>query len=109
MRDHFSDLVYSKKVKVVVITSAGKNFCSVGDVNEIIGPLTKMSMKELLAFTRITGDLIKAIRNCRQPAIAAVDGICPGAGAILAMANDVKVWFPHLRPNSFFVKSVPYI
>ena len=66
-------------------------------------------MKELLAFTRITGDLVKAIRNCRQPAIAAVDGICAGAGAILAMASDIKMWFPHLRSNSFFVKSVSYV
>ena len=96
-------------VKAVVITGAGKNFCSGGDVSEIIVPLTKMSMKELPAFTRMTGDLVKAIRNCQQPAIAAVDGICAGAGAILAMASDIKVWFPYLRSNSFFVKSVPYV
>ena len=95
-------------VKAVVITGAGKNFCSGGDVSEIIGPLTKMSMKELLAFTRMTGDLVKAIRNCRQSAIAAVDGIYAGAGAILAMASDIKVCFPHLRSNSFFLKSMPY-
>ena len=69
----------------------GKTFGSGGDVSEIIGQLTKMSMKELLAFTRMTGDLVKAIRNCRHPAIAAVDGICAGAGAILAMASDIKV------------------
>ena len=79
------------------------------NVSEIIGQLTKMSMKELLAFTRITGDLVKAIRNCRQPAIAAVDGICAGAGAILAMVSDISVWFPHLRSNIFFVKSVPCV
>ena len=109
MRDHFRDLVYSEKVKAVVITGAGKNFCSGGDVSEIIGPLTKMSMKELLAFTRMTGDLVKAIRNCRQPTIAAVDVICAGAGAILAMASDIKVCFPHLRSNSFFLKSMPYV
>ncbi len=83
--------VYSEMVKAVVITGAGKNFCSGGDVSRIIGTLTKMSMKELLAFTRMTGDLVKAIRNCRQPAIAAVDGICAGAGAILAMASDIGV------------------
>ena len=95
MRDHFRDLVYTEKVTAVVITGAGKNFCSGIDVNEIIEPLTKISMKELLAFTRMTGDLVKAIRNCRQPAIAAVDGICAGAGAILAMASDIKMCFPH--------------
>ena len=89
MRDHFTVLVYSKKVKAVVITGTGKNFCSGGDVSEIIGPLTKMSMKELLAFTRMTGNFVKAIRNCRYPDIAAVDRICAGAGAILAMASDI--------------------
>ena len=83
-------------VKAVVITGAGKNFCSGGDVSRIIGTLTKMSMKELLAFTRMTGDLVKAIRNCRQPAIAAVDGIYAREGPILAMASNIKVWFPHL-------------
>ena len=91
MRDHFRDLLYFEKVKAFVITGSGKNFCSVGDVSEIIGPLTKMSMKELLAFTRMTGDLVKAIRNCRQPAIAAVDGIYAGPGAILAMVSDIGV------------------
>ena len=96
-------------MKTVVITGAGKNFCSVGDISDIIGPLTKMSMKELLAFTRMTGDLVKAIRNCRKPAIAAMDVICAGASPILAMASDVKVCFPHLRSNSFFVKYVPYV
>ena len=63
-------------------------------------------MKELLAFSRMTGDFVKAIRNCRQPSIAAVDKICAGAGAILAMVSDISVWFPYLRSNSFFVKSV---
>ena len=109
MRDHFRDLVYSEKVKAVVITGAGKNFCSGRDVSEIIGPLTKMSMKELLAFTRMIGDLVKAIRNCRHPAIAAVDGLFAGAGSIFAMASNIKVWFPHLHSNSFFVKSVPCV
>jgi len=75
----------------VVLTGAGGNFCSGGDVHEIIGPLTKMDMKGLLAFTRMTGDLVKAIRGCPQPVIAAVDGICVGAGAILAMASDLRV------------------
>ena len=76
MRDHFRDLVYSEKVKAVVITLVSeKNYCSGGDVSKIIGPLTKISIEELLAFTRITGDLVKDIRNCRQPAIAVVDWI----------------------------------
>ena len=91
MRDLFRELVYIEEVKAVVITGAGGNFCSGGDVHEIIGPLTKMSMKELLAFTRMTGDLVKAIKNCPQPVIAAIDGICVGAGAILAMASDIRL------------------
>jgi len=91
MRDLFRELVYIEEVKAVIITGAGGNFCSGGDVHEIIGPLTKMSMKELLAFTRMTGDLVKAIKNCPQPVIAAIDGICVGAGAILAMASDIRL------------------
>ena len=79
-------------VKAVVITGAGKNFCSGGDVSRIIGTLTKMSMKELLAFTRMTGELVKVIRNCRQPAIAAVEVVCAGAGAILAMASYITAF-----------------
>ena len=79
MRDLFSELGYLEEVKTVVITGAGRNFCSGGDVNQIIGPLTKMSMKELLDFTRMTGDLVKAIKNCPQPFIAAIDGISVGA------------------------------
>ena len=86
-----------------------KTFGSGGDVSEIIRPLTKMSIKELLAFSRMTGDFVKAIRNCRQPAIAAVDKICAGADEILAMTSDISVWFPYLRSNSFFVKSVPCV
>ena len=91
MRDLFRELVNIEEIKAVVITGAGGNFCSGGDVHEIIGPLTKMSMKELLAFTRMTGDLVKAIKNCPQPVIAAIDGICVGAGAILAMASDIRL------------------
>ncbi len=91
MRDLFRELVYIEEVKAVIITGAGGNFCSGGDVHEIIGPLTKMSIKELLAFTRMTGDLVKAIKNCPQPVIAAIDGICVGAGAILAMASDIRL------------------
>ena len=91
LRDTFRELVGVDTVRAVVLTGAGGNFCSGGDVHEIIGPLTKMDMKGLLAFTRMTGDLVKAIRGCPQPVIAAVDGICVGAGAILAMASDLRV------------------
>lgn len=90
LRDTFRQLVYVDEVKTVVITGAGGNFCSGGDVHEIIGPLTKMDMPELLAFTRMTGDLVKAIRRCPQVVLAAVDGICVGAGAIIAMASDLR-------------------
>ena len=103
-RDHFRDLVYSEMVKAVVITGAGKNFCSGGDVSKIIGTLTKMSMKELLVFTRMTGDLVKVIRNCRQPAIAAVEGFVKEQVQYLPW----QAISPHSRSNSFFVKSVPY-
>ena len=89
LRDLFRSLAYASDVDVVVITGAGGNFCSGGDVHEIIGPLTKMNMKDLLAFTRMTGDLVKAMRACRQPVISAVEGICAGAGAIIAMASHV--------------------
>src|SRR6266545_6398915 len=89
LRDMFRDLVYADAVKTVVVTGAGGNFCSGGDVHEIIGPLVEMQRKDdmagLLAFTRMTGDLVKAMRACPQPIVAAVDGICAGAGAILAM------------------------
>lgn len=90
LRDLFRDLVYAPAVKAVVVTGAGDNFCSGGDVHEIIGPLVDMEMPELLAFTRMTGDLVKAMRRCPQPIIAAVDGVCAGAGAILAMASDIR-------------------
>ncbi|MEX1148104.1 MAG: enoyl-CoA hydratase family protein [Sphingomonadales bacterium] len=90
MRDMFRKLVYIDEVKVVVIAGAGGNFSSGGDVHDIIGPLTKMDMKDLLRFTRMTGDLVKSIRNCPQPVIAAVDGICAGAGACITMAADLR-------------------
>ena len=104
LRDRFKDLVYSEEVKVVILTGAGENFCSGGDVHEIIGPLTKMSMKELLAFTRMTGDLVKAIRNCPQPVIAAVNGVCVGAGGILAMASDIRLGTPKSKVSFIFAK-----
>jgi enoyl-CoA hydratase/carnithine racemase len=91
LRDLFRDLVYATDVKSVVIHGAGDNFCSGGDVHEIIGPLIDLPMPELLMFTRMTGDLVKAMRHCPQPIIAAVDGVCAGAGAILAMASDMRL------------------
>ena len=90
LRDLFRALVHAKEVKVVVFGSHGGNFCSGGDVHEIIAPLTKMTAPELLDFTRMTGDLVKAMRGCPQPVIAAVDGVCVGAGAIIAMASDIR-------------------
>ena len=91
LRDLFRALVYAPTVKAVVFAGAGDNFCSGGDVREIIGPLTAMTMPELLGFTRMTGDLVKAMRGCPQPIIAAIDGVCVGAGAIIAMASDLRL------------------
>src|SRR5271169_2474468 len=80
-----------KGIKAVVITGAGGNFCSGGDVFEIIKPLTEMGASELLDFTRMTGELVKAMRAAPQPIIAAIDGVCAGAGAIIAMASDIRI------------------
>jgi enoyl-CoA hydratase/carnithine racemase len=91
LRDTFRKLVDAEDVRAVVLTGAGGNFCSGGDVHEIIGPLVSMDMTGLLKFTRLTGDLVKAIRGCPQPVLAAVDGVCVGAGAILAMASDLRL------------------
>ena len=104
LRDLFRQLVYADDVDAVVVTGAGDNFCSGGDVHEIIGPLTQMSMKQLLAFTRMTGDLVKAMRACRQPVIAAVDGICVGAGAIIAMASDMRYATPDASVAFLFTR-----
>ena len=90
LRDTFRALQYASDIKAIVITGSSGNFCSGGDVHEIIGPLTRMGMPELLEFTQMTGDLVKAMRHCPQPIIAAIDGICAGAGAILAMASDLR-------------------
>ena len=90
LRDLFRAMAYADDVKAVVITGAGENFCSGGDVHDIIGPLTRLDLPGLLAFTRMTGDLVKAMRACPQPVIAAIDGVCAGAGAILAMASDIR-------------------
>jgi enoyl-CoA hydratase/carnithine racemase len=91
LRDLFRSLSFATDVKAVVITGAGENFCSGGDVHEIIGPLTKLDLPGLLAFTQLTGDLVKAMRACPQPIVAAIDGICVGAGAILALASDIRI------------------
>jgi len=95
LRDTFRQLQFATDVKVVVITGEGGNFCSGGDVHDIIAPLVEMrerkEMDELLAFTRMTGDLVKAIRGCPQPIVAAIDGACVGAGAILAMSSDIRL------------------
>jgi len=102
LRDLFRELPYASDIRAIVLTGAGQNFCSGGDVFEIIEPLTKMSVPDLLAFTRMTGDLVKAMRACPQPIIAAVDGVCAGAGAILAMASDLRVATPQARTAFLF-------
>ncbi|PYG32327.1 enoyl-CoA hydratase family protein [Pelagimonas varians] len=104
LRDWFRDLVYADDVNAVVFGSNGGNFSSGGDVHEIIGPLTKMTMKELLAFTRMTGDLVKAIVNCGKPVIAAIDGVCVGAGAIIAMASDLRIATPDTKCAFLFTR-----
>ena len=104
LRDLFRDLVYDRDIRVIVVSGAGGNFCSGGDVHDIIGPLTKMTMPELLDFTRMTGDLVKAIRACPQLVIAAVDGVCAGAGAILAMVADLRIGTPLARTAFLFAR-----
>lgn len=104
LRDWFRDLHYVDDVDVVVFASNGGNFSSGGDVHDIIGPLTRMNMKELMRFTRMTGDLVKAIMNCGKPVIAAVDGICVGAGAIIAMASDMRIATPEAKTAFLFTR-----
>ncbi|MBP5857236.1 enoyl-CoA hydratase family protein [Marivibrio halodurans] len=104
LRDYFRALRDAEDVEGVVIQGAGGNFCSGGDVFEIIEPLTKRDMKGLLTFTRMTGDLVLAIRNCRQPVIAAVDGICAGAGAMIALASDMRLGTPDARTAFLFTR-----
>ncbi|MHB9878350.1 enoyl-CoA hydratase family protein [Pacificimonas sp. ICDLI1SI03] len=104
LRDTFRALTATPTVKAVVVTGAGGNFSSGGDVHEIIGPLTEQTMPELLAFTRMTGDLVKAMRNCPQPIVAAVDGICVGAGAIMAMASDLRLATPEAKTAFLFTR-----
>jgi enoyl-CoA hydratase/carnithine racemase len=108
LRDTFRNLVYADSIKVVVITGAGGNFCSGGDVHEIIGPLVEMQrnddMAGLLAFTRMTGDLVKAMRACPQPIVTAIDGVCAGAGAILGMASDLRYGTARSKIAFLFVR-----
>ncbi len=104
LRDLFRALEREPSIKVVVLRGEGGNFCSGGDVHEIIGPLTKMSMPQLLEFTRMTGDVVKAMRHCPQPLVAAIDGVCAGAGAILAMACDLRVGSPGAKTAFLFVR-----
>jgi enoyl-CoA hydratase/carnithine racemase len=104
LRDMFRTLVYAPAVKVVIVTGSGGNFCSGGDVHEIIAPLTKKDMPGLLEFTRMTGDLVKAMRGCPQPVISAIDGICAGAGAIIAMASDMRFATPRAKTAFLFTR-----
>ena len=104
LRDTFRALAYTTDVGAVAIVGSGENFSSGGDVHEIIGPLTEREMPGLLEFTRMTGDLVKAMRTCPQPIIAAIDGICAGAGAILAMAADLRLATPRARTAFLFAR-----
>lgn len=104
LRDWFRDLHYDDDVKAVVFASNGGNFSSGGDVHDIIGPLVRMDMKDLLKFTRMTGDLVKAMVNCGKPVIAAIDGICVGAGAIIAMSSDLRIATPEAKTAFLFTR-----
>jgi enoyl-CoA hydratase/carnithine racemase len=104
LRDLFRGLVYASDVKCVVVTGAGGNFSSGGDVHEIIGPLTRMAAPELLAFTRMTGDLVLAMRKCPQPIVAAIDGVCAGAGAMMALAADLRLGTAAAKTAFLFVR-----
>lgn len=104
LRKTFHALTDAPHVKVVVLTGAGGNFCSGGDVHDIIGPLTRMDLDGLREFTRMTGDLVQAMRACPQPIVAAVDGTCAGAGAILAMASDLRLAAPNAKTAFLFTR-----
>src|SRR5579862_3577210 len=104
LRDMFRSLASDTEIKAVVITGASGNFSSGGDVHEIIGPLLKMRMPELLRFTRMTGDLVKAMRASPQPIIAAIDGVCAGAGAMLALASDLRYGAPECKTAFLFTR-----
>jgi len=104
LRDLFRDLAGVDSVRAVVLCGAAGNFCSGGDVHEIIGPLTQRDAAGLLEFTRMTGDLVKAMRHCPQPIVAAVDGVCAGAGAILAMSSDFRLGTPRAKTAFLFTR-----
>ena len=104
LRDWFLALQRATDIKAVVLTGAGDNFCSGGDVHEIIGPLTQMSMPELLAFARMTGALVSAMRACPQPIVAALDGVCAGAGAMMALASDLRLGTPSATVAFLFTR-----
>jgi len=104
LRDLFREMVYATDIKSVVFTGSGGNFCSGGDVHEIIGPLVQMDMPELLEFTRMTGDLVKAMRACPQTIVAAIDGVCTGAGAMIACASDLRVATARSKLAFLFVR-----
>ena len=104
LRDTFRGFGNRTDLQAIHLTGAGGNFCSGGDVHEIIGPLTKMKMPELLAFTQMTGDLIKAMRGCPQPIIAAIDGICVGAGACMSMAADIRLGTARSKVGFLFTR-----
>jgi enoyl-CoA hydratase/carnithine racemase len=104
LRDTFRKLAFADDIKAIVFASNGGNFCSGGDVHEIIGPLLQRDMKDLLAFTRMTGDLIKAMRACPQPFIAAIDGVCVGAGAMIALFADIRLGTPEAKTAFLFAR-----
>src|SRR5437660_12786373 len=102
LTDFFRACASDDEVKVIVVTGAGGNFSSGGDVFEIIGPLVKMDTKGLIDFTRMTGEVVKAMRACPQPIVAAIDGVCAGAGAIIAMASDIRIGTPNAKVAFLF-------
>lgn len=104
LRDTFQALAHDEAIKAVVVTGAGGNFCSGGDVHDIIGPLTQMAMPGLLRFTRMTGELVRAMRACPQPIVAAVDGVCVGAGAMIALASDIRFGTPRAKVAFLFTR-----
>lgn len=104
LRDLFRELVYATDIKAVVFTGAGGNFCSGGDVHDIIGKLVKMDTPDLLLFTRMTGDLVKAMRMCPQPIVSAIDGVCAGAGAMIACGSDLRFGTARSKVAFLFVR-----
>ncbi len=104
LRDLFEELRYASDVHAVVLAGAGENFSSGGDVHDIIGPLTRMTVPELLEFTRMTGAVVKAMRGCPQPILAAIDGVCAGAGAMLALASDLRYGTARSKIAFLFVR-----